>query len=135
MNSSIALVFIILSNYFFYSVYGSDATRTSLFNVQLPEIPSFKNHFNVPQSRSVQQNNNQNCMVLPITNPFGLEISLCGRAATFLSDGCIRINRLPYEYSMTICAGGGRQQTQLAPNCIPFHMPMGYTASICPKSS
>lgn len=133
MHSSIALMFAILSIHFVSTVYSSDAIGTSLFNVQLPDIPSFKNHFNVPQSRSMQQNNNHNCMVLPITNPFGLEIALCGRAATFLSDGCIRINRLPYEYSMTICAG--RQQTPLAPNCIPFHMPMGYTASICPKSS
>lgn len=78
------------------------------------------------------------CMPIPLPNPLNLDISVCGNAASFLSDGCIRINRLPYGYSLTICATNNnnngikqQQQPKLPANCIPFNIPMGYKAIIC----
>ncbi|KAH9493262.1 hypothetical protein DERF_014026 [Dermatophagoides farinae] len=111
-----------------------DGQSSSLFNLPIPEMPSFKNHFNPAQSRMT---NVGDCMAIPLPNPLNLDISVCGHAASFLSDGCIRINRLPYGYSLSICAANanannGRPQQKLPPNCIPFNIPMGYKAIICP---
>ncbi|KAH9413444.1 hypothetical protein DERP_007920 [Dermatophagoides pteronyssinus] len=111
---------------------------SSLFNLpKLSEIPSFKNHFNPSIQSSLA--NIDGCMPVPLPNPLNLDISVCGNAATFLSNGCIRINRLPYGYSLSICAANtnGRPQQQqqsnkpLPSNCIPFTIPMGYKAILC----